>query len=142
MLWIFLNLDLEQMFYYTSRMSIWKVLKSLLKTPKRRKKYFHVLDYSLNEQELKSIFDTRTRDERKLFWDKLSAREQDVTALTCLRFTNSQIAGRLNISTETVKSYIERVLNKSVGLKTKADLRVFFAEWDFSAWERRKDPYR
>lgn len=129
------------MFYYTSRMSIWKVLKRLLKTPKKRKKYFHVLDYSLNEQDLKSIFDIQTRDERKLFWDKLSAREQDVTALTCLRFTNSQIAGRLSLSPETVKSYIKQVLNKS-GLKAKSDLRVFFADWDFSAWERRKDPYR
>lgn len=122
-------------------MSIWKVLKSLLKTPKRRKKYFQALDYSLNEQDLKNIFDTQTRDERKLFWDKLSAREQDVTALTCLRFTNSQIAGRLSLSPETVKSYIKQVLNKS-GLKAKSDLRVFFADWDFSAWERRKDPYR
>lgn len=71
------------------------------------------------------------------WWILLSPREQDVTALTCLRYTNSQIAGRLGLSVETVRTYIEKVLNK-LGLQSKADLRVFFATWDFSAWERRK----
>jgi DNA-binding CsgD family transcriptional regulator len=84
---------------------------------------------------------THWKDERNQFWERLSSRERDVTALTCLSFTNLQIAARLEISTETVKSYLTKVLNKS-GLRTKADLRVYFAGWDFSNWERRKDPYR
>jgi DNA-binding CsgD family transcriptional regulator len=69
-------------------------------------------------------------------WILLSPREQDVTALTCLKFTNRQIAARLDLSTETVKTYIQKVLNK-LSLQSKADLRVTFANWDFSAWERR-----
>jgi len=122
-------------------MSIWKVLKRLFANPKQNKKFFYTADHYLSERELKSVLDIPAQDNRKLFWDKLSAREQDVTALTCLSFTNLQIAGRLNLSPETVKSYIKQVLNKS-GFKAKSDLRVYFADWDFSAWERRKDPNR
>jgi DNA-binding CsgD family transcriptional regulator len=80
-------------------------------------------------------------DERYHFWIRLSPREQDVTALTCLRYTNAQIAARLGLSVETVKTYLNNALNK-LNFQTKADLRVFFAAWDFSEWERRKDPYR
>jgi DNA-binding CsgD family transcriptional regulator len=71
-------------------------------------------------------------------WIMLSPREQQVTALTCLRYTNPQISAYLEISKETVRTYLEKVLNK-FGLQTKADLRVMFANWDFSEWER---PYR
>ena len=67
----------------------------------------------------------------------LSPREQDVTALTCLRFTNPQIAARLGLSKETVRTYLEKVLIR-FNLQSKADLRVTFASWDFSEWERRK----
>ncbi|MCE9645556.1 MAG: LuxR C-terminal-related transcriptional regulator [Chloroflexi bacterium] len=74
-------------------------------------------------------------------WQKLSRREQDVTALTCLRYTNPQIAARLGLSVGTVRSYLDKVLSK-LGLQNKADLRVFFAAWDFKEFERRKDPYR
>lgn len=70
-------------------------------------------------------------------WTLLSPREQDVTALTCLRYTNPQIAARLGLSKETVKTYLQKVLNK-LGLQGKADLRVMFAGWDFSDWERRR----
>lgn len=76
-------------------------------------------------------------DELYQRWILLSPREQDVTALTCLRFTNPQIAARLGLSKETVKTYLQKVLNK-FGLQSKADLRVMFANWDFSAWERRQ----
>lgn len=70
-------------------------------------------------------------------WIMLSPREQDVTALTCLRFTNPQIAARLGLSKETVRTYLEKVLIR-FNLQSKADLRVTFANWDFSEWERRK----
>ena len=80
-------------------------------------------------------------DEHYHLWIKLSPREQDVTALTCLKYTNAQIAARLGLSVETVKTYLDKASNK-LGLQNKADLRVFFAGWDFSEWERRKDPYR
>jgi len=61
----------------------------------------------------------------------LSPREQYVTALTCLRYTNPQIAARLGLSVETVRTYLRKALNK-LGLQNKADLRVLFASWDFS----------
>ena len=80
-------------------------------------------------------------DEHYHLWIRLSPREQDVTALTCLKYTNAQIAARLGLSIETVRTYLDNALNK-LSLQNKADLRVFFAGWDFSEWERRKDPHR
>src|SRR4030067_1807936 len=45
-------------------------------------------------------------------WQTLSPREREVAALVCLGYTNRQIALRLVISPETVKSHIKRVLAK------------------------------
>ena len=86
-----------------------------------------------------AVSPSHTLQQDKLYeqWILLSPREQDVTALTCLRYTNPQIAARLGLSKETVKTYLQKVLNK-FGLQSKADLRVMFANWDFSAWERRE----
>jgi LuxR family transcriptional regulator, regulator of acetate metabolism len=69
-------------------------------------------------------------------WDTLSRREQDVTAWACLGYTNRQIAARLGISTDTVKSYLQNVMYK-FNLHSKTDLRLIFAGLDFSEWERR-----
>ena len=80
-------------------------------------------------------------DERSKLWDSLSRREQDVTALACLRYTNPQIAARLGLSVGTVRSYLEKALSK-LRLQDKTDFRVFFVGWDFSEFERRKDPHR
>jgi DNA-binding NarL/FixJ family response regulator len=80
----------------------------------------------------------RKDDELHRRWLSLSPREQDVTALTCLGYTNRQIAFRLGISAGTVKSYLQNVLYK-FGLHSKTDLRLVFVDWDFSAWD---DPQR
>lgn len=66
-------------------------------------------------------------------WAMLSAREQEVVALTCLDCTNRQIAYRLGISTETVKTHLRNALIK-FQLHSKAELRLALAGWDFSAW--------
>jgi len=66
-------------------------------------------------------------------WQALSYREKDVTALTCLGYTNRQIAARMHVSPETVKSYLRVVLVK-VNLHSKADLRVLFSRWNFNDW--------
>ena len=66
-------------------------------------------------------------------WQSLSAREQQITALICLNYTNRQIAARLVISIETVKSHVRRVLHK-FNLHSKAELRQALAELDFSEW--------
>lgn len=67
-------------------------------------------------------------------WRELSPREQQVAALSCLNYTNRQIAARLNISPETVKTHVRNMLGK-FGLHSKAELRQALADWDFSAWE-------
>ena len=66
-------------------------------------------------------------------WRVLSPREQEVAALICLNCTNRQIAARLGISPETVKTHVRNLLGK-FRLRTRAELRRALAEWDFSAW--------
>lgn len=67
-------------------------------------------------------------------WRELSPRQQDVAALVCLGYTNQQIASRLSISPETVKTHIRNVLRR-LGLRTKFDLRQMYEDWDFGAWK-------
>jgi DNA-binding CsgD family transcriptional regulator len=67
-------------------------------------------------------------------WQSLSAREQDVAALGCLGYTNRQIATKLGISVETVKTHMSSTLYK-LNLHSRKQLRVIFSGWDFSAWE-------
>jgi DNA-binding CsgD family transcriptional regulator len=67
-------------------------------------------------------------------WQELSPREQQVAALTCLNYTNRQMAQRLQISPETVKTHVRNMLRK-FGLRSKNQLRKALADWDFSSWE-------
>jgi len=67
-------------------------------------------------------------------WLRLSMREQQVTALTCLGYTNPQMAARLGLGVETIKSHTQNV-HRKFDVATKADLRVLLAEWDFSEWQ-------
>ena len=67
-------------------------------------------------------------------WRALSTREQQVTALTCLNYTNPQIASRLYLSPDTVKSHVRNVLRK-FNVRSKAELRQALSEWDFSEWK-------
>ncbi|MDO8754151.1 MAG: LuxR C-terminal-related transcriptional regulator [Anaerolineales bacterium] len=67
-------------------------------------------------------------------WRSLTPREQDVAALACLGFTNREIAARLNIAPDTVKSRLHNVLRK-FNIHKRTDLRVMLADWDFSAWQ-------
>ena len=64
-------------------------------------------------------------------WRALTPRQQQVAALACLNFTNRQIAARLGISPQTVKSHMRNLLH-SFGLQSKAELRETLADWDFS----------
>jgi RNA polymerase sigma factor (sigma-70 family) len=72
-------------------------------------------------------------DDVRQKWEALSPREQEVTALTCQGFTNRQIAFQLGISADTVKTHLRNVLTK-LQLHSKSELRLAFADWDFSAW--------
>lgn len=78
-----------------------------------------------------------TTDELWRKWETLSPREQDVAALACLGYTNRQIAARLGISAETVKTHMRNALVK-YQLHSRSELRLRLSGWDFSAWERQK----
>ncbi len=67
-------------------------------------------------------------------WQSLSSREQDVSALACLGYTNRQIAVILSISPETVKTHLRNALVK-FNLHSRSELRLLLQEWDFSAWK-------
>ena len=67
-------------------------------------------------------------------WLALSAREQDVVALTCLGYKNQQIAFHLGLSVTTVKSYIQTVCYK-LNVHSKTEIRLAFVHWDFSKWQ-------
>jgi DNA-binding CsgD family transcriptional regulator len=72
-------------------------------------------------------------EELKKLWDSLSDREKEITALTCLGYTNRQIAAKLRIAVNTVKGYVKQALAK-YQLHSKAELRNLLEEWDFSDW--------
>ncbi len=67
-------------------------------------------------------------------WQLLSPREQEVTALACRGVTNRQIAARLGVSEETVKTHVRNALVK-FNLHGKGELRMAQGEWDFSEWK-------
>jgi DNA-binding CsgD family transcriptional regulator len=75
----------------------------------------------------------RSIDELWPRWESLSPREQDVAALTCLGLTNRQIAARLSLSPETIKTHVRNILFK-FGVNSKAELRHSLASWDFRGW--------
>ncbi len=66
-------------------------------------------------------------------WQSLSRREQEVVAFTCLDCTNRQMAARLEISEETIKTHMQNALVK-FHLHGKSQLRMVLEGWDFSAW--------
>jgi len=66
-------------------------------------------------------------------WERLSRRERDVSALTCLGYTNRQMAARLGLSPGTVKDYVRQALVKWHA-HGKDELRMLLAQWDFSEW--------
>jgi len=67
-------------------------------------------------------------------WQSLTPREQQVAALVCLSHTGRQIAARLVVSPETVKTHVRNILRK-FNLRTRQELRQALAGWDFSAWQ-------
>lgn len=66
-------------------------------------------------------------------WRSLSNREQQIAALTCLNYTNRQIAARLGIAPTTVATHVRNLLYK-FDLHSKIELRQALSDWDFSAW--------
>lgn len=66
-------------------------------------------------------------------WQVLTEREQQVAALICSQYRTNQIAQRLQIAPETVRSHVHNILNK-MKLPNRIALRQSLADWDFSSW--------
>jgi len=134
-------------------MELWQRLLALLRTmkPCPERRYFE-LDASLQaalkeradreqrplqqfQAELLAagLANLQTSDELKRCWKRLSGREQEVTALACLGYTNRQMAARMGVSPDTVKGYMRQAQVK-FHAHGKDQLRLLLAQWDFSAW--------
>jgi DNA-binding CsgD family transcriptional regulator len=66
-------------------------------------------------------------------WESLTPREQEVTALVCLGYTNGQMAARMGITEAGVKFHLRNVYAK-FRVKNRVKLRQILAGWDFSAF--------
>lgn len=82
----------------------------------------------------KALAQRQTHGELYKRWQSLSPREQDVSGLTCRGYTNRQMAARLGVAEETVKTHVRNALVK-FNLHGKSELRMALGEWDFSEWE-------
>jgi DNA-binding CsgD family transcriptional regulator len=117
----------------------------------------HKLSFRVEEEWLRSLQDISEREQRTAedvavemlengllrrrdaidvdrLWDQLSPREKQVTALICLRYTNRQIASRLGLSIETVRTHISNAKHK-FQVRSKTDLQIVLSNWDFSGWD-------
>ncbi len=81
-----------------------------------------------------ALMERGASDLRMQRWRDLTPREQQVAALICLNYTTGQIAARLAISPETVKSHAHNALYK-LGVRNRQELRRALARWDFSDWD-------
>ena len=72
-------------------------------------------------------------------WDALTEREQEVTALACLRYRNYEIAEMLSISHETVKTHLQNVFNK-FDIRNRNELRRVLKDWQFQEWWESHQP--
>lgn len=73
-------------------------------------------------------------EETRAKWHTLSVREQEVVALSCLGYTNDEIASKLVISPNTVKAHMRNILHK-FSIRSKAQLSQLFRGWDFNAFD-------
>ena len=120
-----------------SRLAIWVYLRRVLRSLILAFRIMH--PGGEIGQALRELAQSELRPEDQiaeanlLRWRALTPREQEVSALTCLNYTNVQIADHLMISPETVKTHIRNVLSK-FKLHSKNELRENLIDWDFSAW--------
>jgi len=65
-----------------------------------------------------------------IYWDSLSAREQDVAILVCKGHSDAEVAERLSLSITTVRSYLRRVFFKT-HVHNRKQLILRFAKFEF-----------
>jgi DNA-binding NarL/FixJ family response regulator len=74
-------------------------------------------------------------NEKVHLWESLSERQQQVAALVCLRYTNDQIAKKLHISSDTVKSHVSNILRK-FNVRSRYQLGYMLRRWNFSSFDK------
>jgi|WetSurMetagenome_2_1015567.scaffolds.fasta_scaffold255431_2 DNA-binding CsgD family transcriptional regulator len=79
-----------------------------------------------------AIGESRKVQHRYTRWQELSAREQEVAAYVCQGQTNQEIALKLGISTETVKTHVRNVLVK-FRLHKRHDLQMALKDCNFGS---------
>jgi DNA-binding CsgD family transcriptional regulator len=144
---------LEQIFCYNGFMGFWDLIRALFGLPKSKRRRAFELEEDIYRslEELAAYEQRPARDlgndllaealeGRRVtalsldFWRTLSRRERQVTALICRGYTSPEIASRLGITRETVKTHASNILLKGE-LHNRQELRALFNGWDFSAWE-------
>ena len=80
-----------------------------------------------------AVKNRRQMDRAHRSWDTLSPREKQVAALVCTGLTGRQIAAKLVVSPETVKTHVRHILRK-FNLSSRRELCHVLADWDFSPW--------
>jgi len=68
-------------------------------------------------------------------WPTLSRREQQVTALTCLGYTNREIAVKLSVSENTVMTHVKNAMRK-FNMHGKLEMITALKGWDFSEGDK------
>jgi DNA-binding CsgD family transcriptional regulator len=66
-------------------------------------------------------------------WQNLTRREQEVTALLCLDFSNQEIASELHISIATAKTHVHHILHKLTA-RNRTHLQQLLSGWDLENW--------
>ena len=142
-----ISLDLKQMFYYTFGMSVPRKKKTSRKDPKQNNLYQHILGTPLRLAQQKDSASQenflsddipaggRRATDRYLgglyiYWDSLSAREQDVTILACKGDTDAEIAFKLGLSVSTIRSYLQHIFFKT-RVRNRRHLILKFAQFRF-----------
>ncbi len=81
-------------------------------------------------------YQREAEEKLQLYWN-LTPRERQVVALACQELSNQEIADRLVLSVETVRTHIRNILVKGE-VRSKNELRRYLIDWDFASCE--KDP--
>ena len=95
---------------------------------------FSMEDLAMRYVEKETIKDYQSTNVNVQNWESLSERQQEVAALACLGYTNAEIAGKLDISLETVKTHMKVILRK-FKVRGRHQLRYILRKWDFSDFD-------
>lgn len=86
-----------------------------------------------------AIGEHHATNDNLLRWDSLTPRQQDTAAYACLGYSNMEIAQKMSISVNTVKTHLRQVL-QTFAVGSKRELEIILVSWDFSDWKK-QDPH-